>query len=43
MTLHNDDVEANKHNNVEVNLAYKEDDYEGFDDITHLDVADYLQ
>ncbi|PIN04690.1 hypothetical protein CDL12_22774 [Handroanthus impetiginosus] len=40
----NDEADfAAKNNDVEANLAYKDDDFNGLSDITHLDATDFLE
>ena len=34
---------SNSNYDVEANFAYKDDDFKGLDDITHLDVTDFFK
>ncbi|XP_060210801.1 uncharacterized protein LOC132637781 [Lycium barbarum] len=44
LTFHNNDDEAapsNKHDDIEANLAYKDDDFKSLSNITHLEAGDF--
>ncbi|XP_060188601.1 uncharacterized protein LOC132617577 [Lycium barbarum] len=44
LTFHNNDDEAapsNKHDDIEANLAYKDDDFKSLSTITHLEAGDF--